>query len=58
VKLNIGLLWQQLHLTRRGLFYWQNGLVTDEETSKILHLEYSLKSLIPNAKKYAQQLWR
>jgi hypothetical protein len=41
VKLNPGLLWQKLHLTRRGVFYWQNGLVTEVETSKMLHLEYS-----------------
>jgi hypothetical protein len=37
VKLNPGLLWQKLHLTRRGLFYYQNGLGIEEETSKMLH---------------------
>jgi hypothetical protein len=38
VKLNPGLPWQKLHLTRR-IFYQQIGLTFEEETSEMLHLE-------------------
>jgi hypothetical protein len=38
VKLNLGLLWQKLHSTRRGPFYQNKGLKIGEENSKILHL--------------------
>jgi hypothetical protein len=41
VKLNPGLLQQKLHLTRRRLFYLQNGFRIEKETSKMLDLEYS-----------------
>ena len=41
VKLNLGLPWQKLHLTRRSHFYWHIGLKFEEETSKTLHLEHS-----------------
>jgi hypothetical protein len=41
VKLNPGLLWQKLHLQEEGSFYTQNGLGTEEETSKMVHFEYS-----------------
>ena len=42
VKLNPGLPWQKLNLTRRGIFYYYIGLKIEEETSKMLHLEHSL----------------
>ena len=42
VKLNLGLLWQKLHSTKEGSFYWHTGFKkTKEETSKMLHLEHS-----------------
>jgi hypothetical protein len=40
VKLNPGLPWQKLHLTRRRFFYQQFGLKFEEETSEMLHLEH------------------
>jgi hypothetical protein len=40
VKLNPEFLWQKLHLTRGELFHLQDGLRTEEETIKMLHLEY------------------
>jgi hypothetical protein len=41
VKLNPGLPWQKQHSTRKRLFSQQIGLTFKEETSNILHLEYS-----------------
>jgi len=41
VKLNPGLPWQKQHSTRKRLFSQQIGLKFKEETSKMLHLEYS-----------------
>jgi len=41
VKLNVGLLWQKLHSTRKGLFLLAVGLQIEDETSKMLHLEHS-----------------
>ena len=41
VKLNPGLPWQKQHSTRKRLFSQQFGLKFKEETSNILHLEYS-----------------
>jgi hypothetical protein len=38
VKLNTGLLWQKLHLTRPGPFLLANGFGIEEETSSMLHL--------------------
>ena len=43
VKLNLVLLWQKLHSTRRGLFYYHVGLKNEEETCKMLHLEHSFR---------------
>jgi hypothetical protein len=39
VKLNPGLPWQKLNLTRRS-FYQQIALKFEEETSEMLHLEH------------------
>jgi hypothetical protein len=39
VKLNPGLPWKKLHLTRR-MFYQQIGLKFEKETSEMLHLEH------------------
>jgi hypothetical protein len=39
VKLNPGLPWQKLLLTRRRNFLPPNGLKFEEETSEMLHLE-------------------
>jgi hypothetical protein len=41
VKLNPGLLREKLHLTRRGFFLLVKWTGTEEETNKMLHLEYS-----------------
>jgi hypothetical protein len=40
VTLNPGLLWQKLHLTE-GLFLLAKWAYNEEETSKMLYLEYS-----------------
>jgi hypothetical protein len=40
VKLNPGLPWQKLHLTRSAFVYQQIGLKPEEETSEMLHLEH------------------
>jgi hypothetical protein len=40
-ELNPVLLSQNLNLTKKGSFYWQNGLCIEEETRKMLHLECS-----------------
>ena len=40
VKLNPGLSWQKLHLTRRRIFCQQIGLKFEEETSEMLCLEH------------------
>jgi len=40
VKINPGLPWQKLHLTRRGIFYQQIGLKFEEETSEMPRLEH------------------
>jgi hypothetical protein len=40
VKLNPGLLWQKLLSTRRERFFWYIGCKIEEETSKMLYLEY------------------
>jgi hypothetical protein len=42
LKLNLGLLWQKLHSTRRGLFLLACRLKIGEETRKMLHLGHSL----------------
>jgi hypothetical protein len=39
VKLNPGLSWQKLHLTRRRIFFQQIELIFEEESSEMLHLE-------------------
>jgi len=39
-KLNPGLPWQKLHLTRRRIFYQLIGLKFEEETSEMLRLEH------------------
>ena len=41
VKLNVGLPWQKLHSTRRGLFLLHIGFGIEEEASEMLHLEHS-----------------
>jgi hypothetical protein len=40
VKLNPGLPWQNVNLTRRRIFYQQIGFKFEEETSEMLHLEH------------------
>ena len=40
VKLNPGLPWQKLHLTRRRIFSQQIELKFEEETSEVLRLEH------------------
>jgi hypothetical protein len=40
VKLNPGLPWQKLNLTRRRIFFQQVGLKFEEESSEMLHLEH------------------
>jgi hypothetical protein len=40
VKLNPGLPWQKLHLTRRRIFFQQIELIFEEETSEMLHFEH------------------
>ena len=41
-KLNPGLPWHKLHLTRRRIFFYQQiGLKFEEETSEVLRLEHS-----------------
>jgi len=40
VKLNRGLPWQKLHLTRTRIFFQQIGLKFEEETSEMLRFEH------------------
>jgi hypothetical protein len=40
VKLNPGLPWQKLNLTRRRIFLPAIGLKFEKETSEMLHLEH------------------
>jgi len=48
VKLNPGLPWKKLHLTRRRIFLLANWIKFEEETSEVLRLEHSL---------YGAEIW-
>jgi hypothetical protein len=56
VKLNSGLQWQKVHSARRRLFYQQIRLELEEETSKVLHLDWShLTQKLPSKASYRRK---